>query len=612
MARAVPAADAPSLLFPPRQWRRLPGVWTPAPGGAVCLSPGCGLGSSHASWLRDALGRVTAEPGRTSPLTASPRALPVACTLAVSGRLPEEEHRVRIDAAGIRIEAGSPASLRHGMQAVLDLLHDHPAGAPVPAQEWRDAPDFAARGLMLDISRCKVPSTDSLHALAHDLPALRFNQLQLYTEHTFAFAGHETAWRDASPLTPEDVLELDETCAKLGVELVPNFNSFGHFERFLRHPEYFRHAESPHGFTYPSGKKMPWGTVLKPNAASLRLVSSLHDQLLPHFTSRVFNVGCDETWELGQGWSKALCRRRGKYRVYLDFLLGLHRGVAARGLHMQFWGDIILKAPELIPELPKDITALAWGYEADHPFAENCRKFRDSGVPFYVCPGTSSWRSLSGRDINLRGNLRLAAAEGRKHGATGFLLTDWGDEGHHQVWPVSFNGIALAARLAWRADPRDADRHAEILANRHLFKDITGRASAAFADIGCLGDVFAKKFVNSAVFHHLLFAKTPPDWMGEIRVEELREARARLRDIRAADGASGSRDPRIPLEFRHTCLMLDAALRRGLAFKSAGPDLTAQAWTRLRQSHRRQWLARNREGGLAESLGWFGGTVGRP
>ena len=31
-------------------------------------------------------------------------------------------------------------------------------------------------------------------------------------EHTFAYADHEVVWRDASPLTGEDVLELNEVC----------------------------------------------------------------------------------------------------------------------------------------------------------------------------------------------------------------------------------------------------------------------------------------------------------------------------------------------------------------------------------------------------------------
>ena len=77
------------------------------------------------------------------------------------------------------------------------------------------------------------------------------------------------------------------------------------------------------------------------NPGSLELIQSLYDELLPHFTSRMFNVGCDETVDLGQGVSEAACAARGKGRVYLDFLLKIYADVTRRGYTMQFWGDII-------------------------------------------------------------------------------------------------------------------------------------------------------------------------------------------------------------------------------------------------------------------------------
>ena len=45
--------------------------------------------------------------------------------------------------------------------------------------------------------------------LIRALGQLRVNQLQLYVEHTFAFAGHEEAWQEASPLTPAEIRALD-------------------------------------------------------------------------------------------------------------------------------------------------------------------------------------------------------------------------------------------------------------------------------------------------------------------------------------------------------------------------------------------------------------------
>src|SRR5690606_22164011 len=127
--------------------------------------------------------------------------------------------------------------------------------------------------------------------------------------------------------------------------LVPNQNSFGHMERWLRHEPYKHLAECPNGFEHPYSGWKTHGSTLKPDDEALDFVDTLHDELLPNFRSRAFNVGGDEPWELGQGWSEPRIKERGKHRVYLDFLLKLHKRVSARGRRMQFWGDIVLEEP---------------------------------------------------------------------------------------------------------------------------------------------------------------------------------------------------------------------------------------------------------------------------
>ena len=74
---------------------------------------------------------------------------------------------------------------------------------------------------------------------------MKFNQLQLYMDHSFAYPGHEVVWQDASPLPAEDIRALDRYCADRHMELVPNQNSFGHMERWLRHEKYAHQAEIP-------------------------------------------------------------------------------------------------------------------------------------------------------------------------------------------------------------------------------------------------------------------------------------------------------------------------------------------------------------------------------
>jgi N-acetyl-beta-hexosaminidase len=221
-----------------------------------------------------------------------------------------------------------------------------------------DWPDFPARGVMLDVSRNKVPTLETLCALVDLIAGWKVNQLQLYMEHTFAYRNHPEVWAQASPLTGGEILMLDAYCRERFIELVPNQNSFGHMERWLKLDRYAALAETHAVF------QAPWGPMQGPfslspvDPGSLELVQSLYDELLPHFTSRMFNAGLDEAVDLGQGRSQALCQKLGTSQVYLDYLLDIYREVTRRGYTLQYWGDIVIHYPELIPYLPKDAVAM--------------------------------------------------------------------------------------------------------------------------------------------------------------------------------------------------------------------------------------------------------------
>ncbi len=297
---------------------------------------------------------------------------------------------------------------------------------------------FEARGYMLDVSRDRVPTVRTLRLIIDILARCRYNQFQLYTEHTFAYSAHPTVWEEADPLTAAEIRKLDAYAQMQGIELVANQNSFGHMERWLVHPEYNALAKFPKG-----GAVTPWGTVKKfpttldpANPKSLELVDGLFEELLPNFSSPLVNVGCDETFEISDP------------EEYLGFLLKVFDCVRKRGKRPMFWGDIVLRHPELVTRLPKDAIALDWGYEGNHPFAAECAAFKKAGLDFYVCPGTSAWRSLGGRVENMRENLEAAERAGRLCGAKGYLVTDWGDEGHWQPLAASLPGIILGGAFA--------------------------------------------------------------------------------------------------------------------------------------------------------------------
>lgn len=533
----------------------------------------------------------------------------------VPQRRDTQEYDVRIRSYGIRLRASGEQGFRYGALSLAQLIG---AGCPaIRAMDIDDRPDFPVRGVMLDISRDKVPTMSTLKQLIDLLAAWKVNQLQLYMEHTFTYTGHEEVWRGSSAMTASQIRAIDRYCRDRGIELVPNQNSLGHMEKWLKHKRYAYLAECDGPWKTPWGEIRQRPSTLNPlNRDSIQLMSALYDQLLPNFSSKQLNVGCDEPWELGQGRSRRACQRRGVGRVYFDYLMKLRRVAARHGRRIFYWSDWIVKYPELIPELPGDTTPLVWGYEADYPFNRECAKLHAHGLKYYVCPGTSSWCSFGGRTHNCQSNLRNAALQGRRHHAEGFLVTDWGDFGHRQYLPVSYGGFLYGAALGWCVKTNvDIDVAAEL--SRHVFQDAGGIAGQVWLGAGRVHDLSGVVLNNRTVLFDCMQAPlgnvASVEGLAPGRPEQMMKRIEKLKSMVSKARFAGPDRSVVKEELQTTLSVLDHACKRAqinvarrvgesarIGVKRLSTDME-----RLIERHRGLWLARNRRGGLASSVGYY-------
>lgn len=548
----------------------------------------------------------------------------VGVVLRLDPRLPirPQGYSITIAPDGISIEARYESGLFYASCTMVQLVQyytflpsqypDLPAGT-LPCLEIHDWPDFTNRGVMLDISRDKVPTMDTIFDLVDLLASWKVNQLQLYTEHTFAYQQHPEVWAGASPFTGDEILKLDLFCRERYIELVPNQNSFGHLERWLKHPRYRPLAEAPDGFDFPWGHHDGPFSLCPLDPGSIDLISSLCDELLPNFSSRQFNVGCDETFDLGQGRSKLECEQRGNGPVYLDFLLKIYQQVTKRGFRMQFWGDIIMAHPELVEDLPKDVIALEWGYDADHPFDDHGEKFAHAGLPFYVCPGTSTWNSIAGRTDNCLLNLANAAQNGIKYGANGYLITDWGDNGHWQALPVSYLGLAAGAAYAWSFQTNQSLDICEVL-NRYAFLDPSGNTGKLAYDLGNVYHAMGLEPDNGSALFYILQMPIHT-WKEHLHPDSATQALNHTRQVvdQLSENLSKTTSLRtdkdlLLREFTLTADLLRHSCKRGIFGFDPSFHSRAQLLSELENivaEYQQIWLSRNRPGGLSDSLAYF-------
>lgn len=301
-----------------------------------------------------------------------------------------------------------------------------------------------------DVTRDKFPKAAALRRVADIVSSLGYSQLQLYFKDSFAYAAHPEVWKNRGRITADEVKAFDAYCRTKNLELVPYQSGFGHLEPWMKHARYRKLAEHDGKYFCTALNREMNGAALCPtDPAALAFLDGLFDELFPCFSSPYVNLGCDEVWDIHAetGRSAAEIRAKGPGRVYLEFLLKMNERVKARGKTMMFWSDIIRNHPELVNELPADMIALDWNYEAAAPYNLTTAALKRAPCRYYVCPGTSSWCSFFGRHHTMRANVYNAYHWGRRNGAEGLLLTDWGDNGHPQPWIVSLPSLVYTSLL---------------------------------------------------------------------------------------------------------------------------------------------------------------------
>jgi len=404
---------------------------------------------------------------------------------------------------------------------------------------------------------------------------------------------------------------------------------------WLQIPEYRHLAECPGGVNV-KGVTLPSTTLDPSDPKTLELVEHMMDDLLPCFSSCLFNVDMDEPFELGMGKNKVRAEQEGVEGVYLDYARRLNRAVKERGRRMMLWGDVLAKSKRALEQLDRDVIVLDWGYEAEHPVRLRAQRLHEAGLEFYLCPGTNSWTSFTGITDNMLECVGNAVEAAYDFGARGLMITDWGDSGHLQHPIFSMPGVVYAACGAWNRALPDREALAWAL-DRLIFQDRAGvlgelclqageycreeefrfpcRTNAFLTlQAGCTDRAGLEAFFQRTVASLRFFVEPcvyqpyeeryacrrsmdEPKLLSFIDMlsARLQEARPEEDDGRliCEEMANGLRMVRAATRFRAYILGLDDGV--GLE----------EEITELCRIHERLWMARNRESGLSVGLEGF-------
>lgn len=454
------------------------GAYTPGIHAMILLAPGTAPGALlYARMLQ----QTFADQAGLTPDISRGAARPGDIALAVDAALPAGQYRLAIAPDTVTLTAGDDEALCNGVQTLRQIIDLN--GAVLPAQTITDWPDMATRGYYFDCSRGRVPKLSYLKQVADRLCRYKVNQWQLYIEHTYLFRDLSEAWRDDTPLTAQEILELDDYCAARHIELVPSLSTFGHMYKILSTKtccdlcELEDSEKIPFSYSYAG-----WHHTLNASDPdSLAFVKKLIDEYRPLFRTNKFNICDDETFDLGKGRSKEQADREGAQALYVRHVKALCEYIVARGGIPQFWGDIMWRFPESCRELPKETICLNWGYLPEQRENE-IRDIAASGITQYACPGCCGWNRWMPLQLYAYKNNRIMGRHARKYHAVGILNTDWGDYGHINDPRLTVPGLLYGAAFAWNADEVPFDEINEAV-SRLEYGDASGTLAGAMAEM---------------------------------------------------------------------------------------------------------------------------------
>ncbi|MEQ9296953.1 MAG: glycoside hydrolase family 20 zincin-like fold domain-containing protein [Cyclobacteriaceae bacterium] len=395
-----------------------------------------------------------------------------------------EAYQIAINAEGIVVHSTHESGAYYAVQSLKQLLRAYGDENAIPGMIINDYPDLEIRGMMDDISRGPVPTHAYMKQQIERLSEMKINLLTYYTEHVVKTEKHAAFAPKDGGLTIAEWRSIADYAKKYNIDLVGNFQSFGHFEKILSHPDYSHLGEG--------------GTLLSPSfEESYELLDDIYTEMIPAFHSDYFHINSDETFDLGAGASKARVDSLGESAVYAEHINRIYDLIDGKGKKMLMWGDIILNDPTILDRLPDDVLPITWGYDVMESYTERITTFLDRGYNPLISTGILNSHSIIPDFEVAKGNIGGFLAEGKRLQAWGMLNTVW-DDGGSALFSRDWYGVAYAAEQSWNSDTDDQTYDARF--NKVLYGNDGLGISRALNAINELTSIKSTEKMNEAVF----------------------------------------------------------------------------------------------------------------
>jgi predicted amidohydrolase len=425
--------------------------------------------------------------------------------------LKEQGYRITTSPDELTVAANSGNGLFYGTQTVLQLIQNAGNGFRVAGMKISDWPDIETRAVHYD-TKHHQDKRSYVESFIRDLARYKINMLIWEWEDKFEYPSHPEIGAPGA-FTMEEMQEMTRFAQKYHIQIVPLVQGLGHVSYILKWPQYSHLREIP---------ASNW-EFCPLKEGSYELLNDLwQDAIKATPGSEYIHIGCDETYELGQGVEcgcEARAKEIGKRGLMTEFINRSAKPLMKEGRTVMAWSAQYDPESNLNPH--KGMITL--GRSAD---IDKIKETRQAGYKVYVYdpnPGIEplflpyfyKTRAVANNgvyDDELEEEVENALM--RSYNAVssaantgiydGMINTSWDDSGlHNQAWMMSF---IHSAEYSWSGGSPSLDDFTES-----FFLNYYGKNSVDMKELYILlnkASYYYYKSLERRVWHYGDIGKT--------------------------------------------------------------------------------------------------------
>lgn len=346
--------------------------------------------------------------------------------------------------------------------------------------------NFDSFGVMIDCSRNAVPSVAGLKRFFQMLSGMGYNCAMLYTEDTYEVKDEPYFGYKRGRYSAQELRELDEYAASVGIELIPCIQTLAHLNAAFRWREYQKIQDCD-------------DILLLDDERTYELIDRMFASVAGCLRSRRIHIGMDEAHRVGLGKyldAHGFCDRYALLLRHLDRV----REIAKRyGYEPMMWEDMFFRLAvggyyrnetvefpaEVLQKVPQDVTMVYWDYYGDSAeyYDNMIRSSKNLSDNVWFAGGAWIWGGYAPHSrLSIRRNA-LAIPACIRAGIRNAFFTMWGDNGGECPY---FSALPALMHAAATAEGMTEEQM------RETFRAVTGEDYNAFLELDLPNHIFGE------------------------------------------------------------------------------------------------------------------------